>query len=113
MGTDVGGRIQGTFLGTMVRAAKGAGVTPWVALANSRKLYDRLFQGGDIAVVKIGPKEARVEIAGQPLCPIAYWRGGFRGVYQAALTLFCTKAYVTEMSRTITGTSMVMRVAWA
>jgi len=113
IGTDVGGRIQGTFLGTMVRAAKGVGVTPWVALGNSRKLYDRLFQGGDIGVVKIGPKEARVEIVGQPLCPNVYWRAGFRGVYQAALGLFCTKAYVTDVPRALTATSMAMRAAWA
>jgi hypothetical protein len=38
IGREVGDRIHGTFLGTMVRAARGAGVTPWVALGSARKL---------------------------------------------------------------------------
>jgi hypothetical protein len=113
IGTAVGAHVQGTFLGTMLRAAKTAGVTPWVALANTRKLYDRLFQGGDIAVIKLGPKEARVEIVGQAMCPISYWRAGFRGVYQVGISLFCTKAYVTEIPRMLTASSLAMRLAWA
>ena len=32
IGREVGDRIQGTFLASMVRVAKGAGVTPWDAL---------------------------------------------------------------------------------
>jgi hypothetical protein len=45
MGMEVGDRVNGTFLGAMVRSARTAGATPWIALAQSRRLYERLFSG--------------------------------------------------------------------
>ena len=113
IGMIVADRVHGTFLGTMVRLASSAGVTPWTAVGYSQKLYDRLFRGGGgIAAFKLGPKEARVELAGMPLADIAYWRNGMRGMYQAGCELFCTKAYVTELP-TKASLSTNARIAWA
>jgi len=113
IGREVGDRIQGTFLASMVRTAKGAGLTPWRALAYTPKLYDRLFEGGGMAVVKLGPKEARVEMANNPIVGVGYFRNGLRGLYQVAIELFCTKAYVTNIPKLATDTSCALKISWA
>jgi hypothetical protein len=111
MGRDVGDRIHGTFLGTMIRGARNAGVTPWIALAQTEKLYDRLFDGGACSVTKVGPKDARVELIANPCVAIPYFRNAMRGLWLVALEFFCSKAYITEIGRT--PTSYRVRAAWA
>ena len=46
--------IQRSVLGTLVRLAAGAGATPWDALSQFHRLWDRVFQGGDGAVYQLG-----------------------------------------------------------
>ena len=89
IGKEVGLKIQGTFLGTMVKLAKSAGVTPWVCLGQYQRLYDRLFVGGGVIVTRLGPKEARMEGLGLPLSRIPYFRTAFRGLNEASCELFC------------------------
>jgi hypothetical protein len=114
LGMEVGDRVNGTFLGFMVRTAKTVGVTPWLALAQSAKLYFRLFQGGGgIAIGELGPKEARIELVGNPLFEIDYFRNGCRGFYQAATRLFCTRVYTHDLSRGRSTTGMTLRLSWA
>ena len=75
-------------------------MTPWTALGQTGKLFDRVFRGGGgICVIKLGPKEARSEIVGVPLADIPYWRAGVRGMFQAGCDLFCRKTYVIEMKK--------------
>ena len=112
IGTEVGDRVHGTFLGTMVKMAASAGATPWSALPQVSKLYGRVFRGGGgAAIFKLGPKEARAELAGVPLASIAYWRAGTRGMFQAGCELFSRKTYVTEIGHT--DDALSLRVAWA
>jgi hypothetical protein len=114
MGMDVGNRVHGTFLGMMVRTARTAGVTPWLALAQSAKLHGRLFSGGGgVAVTELGPKDARIDLVGNPLCELDYFRIGMRGVYQAAVQLFCSSVYTVELSRSRAPRATAMRVSWA
>ena len=111
LGRDVGDRIHGTFLGTMIRTAKSVGVTPWAGFPYTPKLYERLFDGGGCSVGKIGPKDARMEVTANPMCGVPYFRVAMRGVWQVAIELFCQKAYVTEISRS--ETSYKVKVSWA
>jgi hypothetical protein len=98
----------------MVRTAKTVGVTPWLALAQSAKLYVRLFQGGGgIAIGELGPKEARIEVVGNPLFAIDYFRSGCRGFYQAAAGLFCNRSYSYDLSRGKSTSGMTIRLSWA
>ena len=114
MGMDVGDRVNGTFLGVMVRAARTAGLTPWTALARSGTMYARLFAGGGgVAVTKLGPKDARIDLVGNSLCAIDYFRVGVRGVFQAAVQLFCGRAYSADASISRTPRSMAIRMSWA
>jgi len=109
---EVGQQMHGTFLGAMLRLAKSVGVTPWAALAYSDKLYERLFRGGGIAVTRTGPKDARVDMVGNPLCDIEYFRVGVRGVYEAGLELFCSRVVTNEIPRRYIGLDMGIRISW-
>jgi hypothetical protein len=114
MGASVSHMIHGTFLGAVVRVAKTAGVTPWTLLPNGNRLYGRILRGGGgTQVTRLGPKEARVELSGIPMLGIPYYRNALRGIYHAAVALFCRQAYVRESERSASPqTSAVLRVAW-
>jgi hypothetical protein len=114
IGREVGDKIQGTFLATMVRMAGQVGATPWTALSFVGRLYDRLFQGGGgVTVIKLGPKDARVEFIGMPVARVPYYRMAMNGVFEVGAELFCKKAYVTDVAAECTETTAVLHVAWA
>ena len=95
----------------MFRAARGAGATPWVGFGHVPRLYERLFDGGACGVVKVGPKDARMELVGNPVVRYAYFRNAMRGVWHVALELFCAKGYVNEVGRT--EISYKVKISWA
>jgi hypothetical protein len=111
-GRRVADQIQNTMLGTVARAAKGAGVTPWVGLEYFQRLWDRIMVGGSGAVYRLGPKEARVECHGVPLVEYAYFRNAWRGMFAGSGALFCSRMFVTELPR-LRDAPFVLRVAWA
>jgi hypothetical protein len=112
IGQEVNERVQGSLLGLIVRTAKGAGVGPWPALANCQRYYGRLFNSGTVRLVKLGPKEARVDLVGCPLLAYAHFRNGLRGVTSAGMEFFCERAYVHELPKLTTSTSLTMRLSW-
>jgi hypothetical protein len=113
LGVEVGARVNGTLLGMLARMARTVGVTPWPALAQSGKLYGRLFCGGGIAVFKHGPKDASVQIVGNALCDIDYFRVGLGGVYQAALRHFCRQVHTSLSTGRRQPRSLVLQISWA
>jgi hypothetical protein len=62
-------------------------------------------------VVKVGPKDARMELVGNSVVGIPYFRNAMRGLWAVALELFCTKAYVNEIGRS--ETTYKVRISWA
>jgi hypothetical protein len=113
IGREVGLKIQGTFLGTMVKLAKAAGVTPWICLEQYQRLWDRLVVGGAVAIAKLGPKEAHLECHNLPLARVPYFRTAFRGVNAASCGLFCSRVYVEEITSARTSISLGYRISWA
>lgn len=111
IGREVGDRVHGTFLGTMIRGARSVGVTPWISLAHVNRLYERLFDSGGCCVTRAGPKDARLELVGNPVLAIPYFRNAMRGLWQVAVEFFCAKAYINETGRT--DSSYKVRISWA
>jgi hypothetical protein len=105
--------VHGTLLATFVRLAKGAGVTPWTVLSRIQELWDRIWMGGGVSVVKLGPKEARVEIAGWPCAASPYCRVAVRGVVPAIAELFSTKSYARDLPHLYGPTSVGIVLSWA
>jgi hypothetical protein len=94
IGSEVGERIQGTFMGTLAKTMTTLGVTPWLPFGQFQRLWDRVFQGGGVAVYRLGPSAARVEIRSVCLARIEYFRRAFGGVIHGSTLLFCKKATV-------------------
>jgi hypothetical protein len=82
-GESVGDRIQGTFMRTLVQTARTAGVTPWTLFKRFDRMWERLFQGGSVEVVQVGPKDLTIEVCGAQVSQFAYFRTGFTGVVRA------------------------------
>jgi hypothetical protein len=89
------------------------GATPWTYLVQIGRLYERLATGGGIAVYRIAPKEALVEVHGMPIFEVPYFCNAWRGVNQSICELFCSKAYVKLGSEERRATRMTFTLAWA
>ncbi len=113
IGMDVSVQVQATFLGTLSKMAQSAGVTPWTGLAQFQRLWDRVLDGGGVAVRQLGPKDAHIEVVALPLVDISYFRVAFRGFIVAGCSIFATTVYGREVSSTRSKGSAVYRMAWA
>ena len=106
-------RMKGTLLGTAVRAAAGAGVTPWTIMGMVDRFWARAYQGSGIGVLRTGPKDAEVEMAGTPLVTSAYYRNAFRGLVVGLFELVTTRCIVAELPAGATPTARRFRAQWA
>lgn len=113
IGREVSRNVHGTILGTVVRLATQAGVSPWSAFGTFGRLWDRIWVGGAVGVFKLGPKDARIEIIGWPCARVPYCRVAMRGVMLGLTELFCQKAYVHEVPKLCTPTTLGYRIQWA
>jgi hypothetical protein len=100
IGEDVGDRIQGAFIGTLVRRARAVGLTPWVMIPQFGRLRERLLQGGSMQVSKVGPKDITVDMRVLPLCEYAYFRAAFCGVVGTVIKLGAGKSVVVRIVNT-------------
>jgi hypothetical protein len=75
MGTRVGGRVQETLLVSASRAPPRADFDLWAeAVAPLNRVWPRLYQGGSVQIVKLGPKIEQVEFRGFGLVRHRYYR---------------------------------------
>lgn len=92
IGQDVGERIQGTFVGTLVRRARTVGLTPWVVLNQTQRLWARLMTGGAVGLVRTGPKDCTADFRRLALCQYEYFRAAFCGVISSGVQLGAGKS---------------------
>lgn len=111
MGGEVGRHINGTILSVAVKMSREAGVSPWSVITRVHKFRAVTWQGSDIAAWKLGPKEARLEWAGQPCAVSSYFGLGFGGYVRALCGLFCQKVYVRLLPSQGTST-LLYRISW-
>jgi hypothetical protein len=107
LGLAVGERAQGTVLRTAVQ------MTPWTILPQMQRLWDRGADGGAVEVRKLGPKEAAVHVVGCDVLGVPYFRSALSGVVQGVAQLFCSRAYVHEVTEPGARASARLRIQWA
>jgi hypothetical protein len=111
IGREVADRIFRTVVGTLARLATSAGFTPWTGLAKCGALWDRAFRGGGVSVVRLGPKEAKLDAVKLPLLDIPYFRVAFRGALVANCELLSKRtAFVREVKHG--PQSVTLRASW-
>ncbi len=114
LGGAVVHELQRTFIGTVLRAAgRGIGVSPLLGLQKFFGVYARTIKGGGGRLVRIGPKDARVEFLGLPFADIRYFRVAYRGFIMAGCEFFAQRVIAAELSRHRSATSVAYRLAWA
>jgi hypothetical protein len=113
IGAEVAKHSLKTTLSVAVSLAKGAGVTPWTILEQLPVVWYRVWSGGGVAVYKIGPKDARLEVAGWQCAASHYCRVAVRGTIGGLVELFCQKAFVREVSTLCGPSTLAYRISWA
>lgn len=113
MGNAVATLTQKTVFSLAARLAKEAGASPLTVLAQSPRLWSRLFEGGAVAAFQVGPKDARFETVGISLARYRYFRVGYRGIMHAITAPFARTVVVRELTQRNTPMSVSMRMSWA
>jgi hypothetical protein len=112
IGASVGLVANRSTLSAVVRLAKEAGVTPWAPLGMIDKILGHSWVGGAITVIKIGPKDARLEWHEQPCAASRYFRLGFVGVLTELGGLFSSSPFVKMIEARSGDTFMSYRLQW-
>jgi hypothetical protein len=112
MGEAVSLRTQGTFVGTLGKAASGAGATPWHLFSQVHRIWGRMVDGGDNCVYRAGPKECVVTLVGVELLRIPYFRIACRAYYKVLAALVTKVVYMRDIPELATERDLVMRFSW-
>lgn len=107
-------RVTDTFIGSMVRASRSAGIEafPFVMSKNDR-LWDRFYMGGGCTVIQHGPKELTLENHGNPLFGLRMFRIGYDAYTRVLTNLFCKTAVIKSVRpRNLREHSMATRFSW-
>jgi hypothetical protein len=103
----------GNTLHLALRLATGAGlVSPWTLLAQAQRLMSMICEGSGVEVTRLGPKEARVDVAAFPLARFAYNRAAMRGILLAGLEPFCQRVYASVVSVDPHASDVTFRASW-
>ena len=114
LGHQVSDRVQGTFLGLLLRTARRMGVSPWAVLNNVDRIWDRVLKGGGGAqVIKMSAQSAHCKLAGLPVIDVPYLRNAWRGAFLAAIEPFCTRVTVTEVVEARRPGVVVYALSWS
>lgn len=112
MGEEVSIRTQRTFMGTLAKIANSAGATPLFFFENSHRLWARVFDGGDQATHRCGPKETLTRIVGCPLVRVPYFRQAICHYYRAIAGAFSRSAFAHEERRYGSADELAIRISW-
>jgi hypothetical protein len=113
IGEAVGDKIQGTFMQTIVKSARAAGVTPWILLGRFDRFWGRLVQGGSVQLTKVGPKDLTIDMLAARLPRYDYFRTAFVGVVRAGFKFVGVRtAYVKQGAWQPERDRFVIQAAW-
>ena len=113
IGAEATRKANKTHITFVAHMAQVAGVTPWTMLAQTPRIWERTFRGGGaIAVARLGPKDARLEIVGFPVAGLRYLRVTMRSIVGGLLELYCERAYAKDIPTLCDERVLAMRLAW-
>jgi hypothetical protein len=112
LGRSVGKRAYGAFLSTLVRLAGSLGATPWFALGQAQRIWERSYRGGGVRVARTGHNAASIQIVGNSMATSAFHRGAFIGAFAVGLESFCKNLRVTEVPSARTPASFALAAEW-
>jgi hypothetical protein len=105
-------RLGGIAYGTALQMARQAGATPWTFLPSLQRFWGRAYDGGALAVYKLGPKDARIDLLASSLCEVPYYRHALGGLLEGLVSLFCKKVYLRDGRQPDGAESASFRTEW-
>lgn len=105
-------RIGETMVGTAFRLARKAGATPWLLLPQIHRFWSRAYDGGGVAVYKIGPKDARLDLVDFSLCEFPFYRRALGAWVDGLVSLFSSRVFVKEGRAPDGPHSLSLRAQW-
>jgi hypothetical protein len=112
-GHFVGSHVHGAFLRTLVRLAGSLGTSPWAALGQSQKLWERSWRGGGLVIRRVGQLSARLDVVNASVVSASpFFRASFRGAVAEGIAPFCARPVVVELEELRTSSSFAMRASW-
>jgi hypothetical protein len=112
MGRSTFQRTKGLLLGTATGLAKGVGVNPWTLLPHFQRFWLRGMDGGAVRVLRLGPKDARIDVVECPLFKSKYFREACCGLAMSLCELVCRKCYAHDLRVREQDTAMAFRAQW-
>ncbi|MEM1416887.1 MAG: DUF2378 family protein [Myxococcota bacterium] len=111
IGRSVGTRVQESYLKTLVRSLRVAGVVgPRRLLQRMPSIWSRVFEGGAVGVDQTGPKDVLLRVEGVPLFAVPYFGNACEGVFQVGLELITRKAFVRQVA--VSEDALSMGASW-
>jgi hypothetical protein len=113
LGQGSGDRIQETVLVSSAKTARADAVDVWSFEAQLHRMWSRVFQGGSVQIVKIGPKAKLIEERGFRITKYQYYRQAHLGALRASHKAIGADITVVRVeSYNATRDELVVRVAW-
>jgi hypothetical protein len=103
---------HGKAIEVALRVIPSAVLNVFSVLTKADRLWDRAFDGGALAIFRLGPKEARIDIIGLPFAHLTYPRLAIRGVITGVLRLLVKTVYVNDVTTFSTGNMLSYSISW-
>lgn len=88
-GECIANMLSETLFATMIRAGRRMGVEgAWTFLKQTGRLFPRMYEGGRCTVLRVGPKDAIVELIGNPLFASRQYMANHQGYMQGLVKSF-------------------------
>jgi hypothetical protein len=95
LGELMAASMSGTLFASLLRTTRSAGMESlWTALRQNDRLWDRMYQGGGVTVIKLGPKDLILENHGISLAESRHFRAAYRAYWLALGRLFAKAVFV-------------------
>ena len=111
IGWETARRFHGPVIMTALRLA-GTVSSPWFGASLVHRSWGRVWKGSAMAIGRLGPREALVELAGWPAARIDYARVAFRGALRGTVEFFCRRAELHEVRELRGEQTLGFRVKW-
>jgi hypothetical protein len=98
LGQLMAGSLSSTLMSALLKTTRHAGLEGmWTAMKQTDRLWDRMYMGGGVTVIKTGPKDLILENHGISLAKSRHWRNGFRAYWLALGKLVTNVVYITPV----------------
>ncbi len=95
LGSLMAASMGSTLFASLLRTVRSTGIDSlWTVLKQNDRLWDRMYQGGGVTVIKLGPKDLILENHGISLAESRHFRAAYRAYWTALGSLVAKAAYV-------------------